>query len=75
MQFCINLARIHLYLSNNYHAIDYKKFANDFNFIPKRFTIYSSTVTTNKEEKYLTIKSNKKFNIQLLFNISKSLFL
>ena len=75
MQFCINLARIHLYLSDNYHAINYKKFADEFNFISKCFTIYSSTVTTDKEEKYLTIKSDKKFNIQLLFNIPKSIFL
>ena len=75
MQFCINLAHIHLYLSENYHIIDYKKFADNFSFNPKCFTINSSTVTTDKEEKYLTIKSDKKFNIQLLFNIFKSLFL
>ena len=75
MQFCINLAHIHLYLSDNYYIINYKKFANNFNFISKYFTIYSSTVTTDKEEKYLTIKSDKKFNIQLLFNIPKSTFL
>src|SRR5205085_1702163 len=75
MQFCINLARIHLYLSENYHAINYKKFADDFNFISKYFTINSATISIDKEEKYLTIKSDKKFNIQLLFNIPKSLFL
>ena len=63
MQFCINLAHIHLYLSENYHAINYKKFVDNFNFIPKCFTINSATVTTDKNKKYLTIKSDKKFNI------------
>ena len=33
IQFCINLAHIHLYLSDNYYTIDYKKFADNFNFI------------------------------------------
>jgi hypothetical protein len=29
LQFCINLARLHLYFTNNYQAIDYIKFAED----------------------------------------------
>ena len=34
-----------------------------------------STISTNKKEFYLTIKYDKKFNIYLLFNLLKTLFL
>jgi hypothetical protein len=74
-QFCINLARIHLYLTNNYQSIDYKKFAEDFKFYPKRITIHSATTTTDQPGNYVIIKHDNKFNIHLLFNIPKSLFL
>jgi hypothetical protein len=74
LQFCLNLACLHLYLSNNYQAIDYKKFATDLELRPKTYAISSYVIGTNKEEKYLTIKSDTKFNIQLLFNLPESLF-
>ena len=74
LQFCLNLARIHLYLSDNYQAINYNKFAEDLNLRPKTYNLYPYTVSTDKAEKYLTIKHDNKFNINLLFNIPKSLF-
>ena len=74
LQFGLNLARLHLYLSGTYQAIDYHKFANDFNLRPKTFKITSHTVSLNKDEKYLTIKSDNKFNIQLLFNLPAKIF-
>jgi hypothetical protein len=45
---CINLARLHLYLDNNYQTIDYTKFAEDFEFRPKRFSIKSHTTSVDK---------------------------
>ena len=75
IQFCINLARLHLYLSDNYHAINYKKFTEDFNLRPKSFTFTSHIVSTNQTGKYLTIKSDNKLNVNLLFNLPKNLFL
>ena len=76
LQFCMNLARIHLHLSENYQqALNYTKFAEDFNLRPMRFTISSAINAFDQEEKYLTIKQDKKFNIILLFNIPKTQFL
>ena len=75
LQFCINLARLHLYLSNNYQAIDYIKFAEDIQIRPKRFRILSEVIDFDKEKQYLTISSDSKFNIYLKFNIPKTLFL
>jgi hypothetical protein len=74
-QFCLNIARIHLYLSENYQTIDYIKFTEDFQPRPKRFTIFASTVTVDHEKPYLTIKHDLKFNIHLLFNLPKTQFL
>ena len=72
----MNLARIHLHLSENYQqALNYTKFAKDFNLCPMRFTISSAINVFDQEEKYLTIKQDKKFNITLLFNIPKTQFL
>ena len=53
LQFCINLARLHLYLSNNYHAINYTKFAEDIKLRPKRFKISSKVISYNKNQQYL----------------------
>jgi len=75
LQFCINLARIHLYLSNNYQSINYTKFADNIKLRSKRFTVSSSVTTTDKKEQYLNIKMDNRFNIHLLFNIPKTLFL
>lgn len=66
---------MHLYLSDNYQAINYNKFAEDLNLRPKKYNLNPYTISTDKPEKYLTIKHDNKFNIQLLFNIPKSLFL
>jgi len=74
IQLCINLARIYLYLSNNYQAIDYIKFAEDFQLRPKRFNIISKVSDYDKEKQYVIIKSDNKFNIYLDFNIPKTLF-
>ena len=74
LQFCLNLARLHLYLHNSYQHIDYNKFAEDLNFRPKTFKLSSHTISTDQEEKYLTIKHDNKFNIQQLFNIPSRLF-
>ena len=72
----MNLAKIHLYLSENYQqALNYTKFAEDFNLRPIRFTISSAINAFDQEKKYLTIKQDKKFNITLLFNIPKTQFL
>ena len=73
-QFCLNLAHLHLYLSDNYQAIDYNKFADNLNLRPKTYKLLSHTISTNKNEKYLTIKSDDKFNIQLLSNLPAHLF-
>ena len=75
LQLCINLTRIYLYLSNNYQAIDYVKFAEDFKLRPKRFTISSEVTDIDQDKQYLTIKSDSKFNIYFKFNIPKTLFL
>jgi hypothetical protein len=75
LQFCLNLARLHLYLSDNYQSINYKKFAEDLNLRPKRFQIRSATTNIDRDSQYVTIKSDNKFNIQLLFNIPKTNFL
>ena len=40
-----------------------------------RFTISSSTTLTDLNEKYVTIKQDRRFNIKLEFNIPKQLFL
>jgi hypothetical protein len=74
LQLCINLARIHLYLSNNYQAIDYIKFAEDFQLRPKRFNITSKVSDFDKNKQYVIIRSDSKFNIYLDFNIPKTLF-
>jgi hypothetical protein len=74
-QLCINIARLHLYLSNNYQGIDYKKFAEDFNFRPKRFNLTSETSAFDQQQKYLFLKHDNRFNIHACFNIPKSLFL
>jgi hypothetical protein len=75
LQLCLNLARLHLFLSNNYQSIDYQKFAEDLQLRPKRFKIESFTQTTDFKQKYLTIQSDARFNIKLSFNIPKTLFL
>ena len=75
IQFSINLACLHLYLSNNYHTINYKKFTEDFNLQPKSFIFTSHTTSTNQNGKYVTIKSDNKLNVNLLFNLPKSQFL
>jgi hypothetical protein len=75
LQLCLNLAHLHLFLSNNYQSIDYQKFAEDLKLRPKRFKIESFTQTTDLQQKYLTIQSDARFNIKLLFNVPKTLFL
>ena len=75
LQFCINLARLYLYLSNNYHAINYTKFAEDIKLRPKRFKISSKVVSYDKNQQYLSINMDNRFNIQLDFNIPKTLFI
>jgi len=75
LQFCINLACLHLYLSNNYHAINYTKFAEDIKLRPKRFKISSKAVSYDKNQQYLSINMDNHFNIQLDFNIPKTLFM
>ena len=75
LQLCLNIARLHLYLSNNYQTINYKKFAEDFDFRPKHPKIESSIECFDEDKPYFNIKSDSRFNIHLLFNISKTLFL
>jgi hypothetical protein len=75
LQFCLNLARLHLYLSNNYQAINYTKFAEDIKLRPKRFKITSEVTDFDKEQQYLSIKMDNRFNIKLNFNFLKSFFL
>ena len=67
--------RIYLHLSEDYQTIDYNKFTEDFQLRPKRFTVSSSVISENKEGPYLEIKNDQKFNIHLLFNLPKNLFL
>src|SRR6185436_6555837 len=55
--------------------INYRKFAEDLKLRPKRFKIESFTLTTDLQQKYLTIQSDARFNIKLLFNVPKTLFL
>ena len=75
INFCLNLARIYLHLSEDYQTIDYNKFTEDFQLRPKRFTVTSSVTSENKEGPYLEIKNDQKFNIHLLFNLPKDIFL
>ena len=75
LQLCINLAQLHLYLLNNYQAIDYIKFAEDFQLRPKRFNIISKVTNFDENKQYFTVKSDSKFNIHIDFNIPKTLFL
>src|ERR1051326_9023167 len=65
LQFCINLARLHLYLSDNYQAINYTKFAEDIKLRPKRFKITSEVIDYNKNQQYLSIN----MIIILIFNL------
>ena len=75
LQFCLNLARLHLYLSDNYQAINYTKFAEDIKLRSKRFKITSDVTDYDKNQKYLSIDMDNRFNIHLNFNIPKTLFL
>src|SRR6185436_8536835 len=75
LQFCINLAHLHLYLSDKYQAINYTKFAEDIKLRPKRFKITSEVTNYDKNQKYLSIDMDNQFNIHLNFNIFKTLFL
>lgn len=75
LQLCLNIARLHLFLSNNYQTINYKKFAEDFDFRPKHPKIESSTDCFDEDKPYFEIKSDSRFNIHLSFNIPKTLFL
>jgi hypothetical protein len=72
---CLNLARLHLYLTVKYQPIDFKKFSEDLPLRPKRFRINSNISSTDENKRYLTIDSNTHFNIELSFNLPKALFL
>ena len=69
------MARLHLYLTNNFQSIDYTKFNKDFKLKPKRFKIYFKIECIDQEKEYFTISSDLRFNIKVLFNLPKILFL
>ena len=75
LKICLNMARLHLYLTNNFQSIDYIKFNEDFKLRPKRFKIDSKIECTDEEKEYFTISSDLRFNVKLLFNLPKTLFL
>ncbi|CAG8796427.1 5542_t:CDS:1, partial [Racocetra fulgida] len=59
---CLNIAYLNLYLTEKYQTINYIKFAEDFNFAPKKFHITAKTRSYNSEEPYLTISSDSRYN-------------
>ena len=75
LQICLNMAQLHLYLTDNFQSIDYKKFNEDFKLRPKRFKIDSKIECFDHEKEYFTISSDLRFNINILFNLPKTLFL
>ena len=75
LQICLNMTRLHLYLTNNFQTINYTKFSEDFKLRPKRFKIDSTIECIDQEKEYFTISSDLRFNIKVLFNLSKTLFL
>ena len=75
LQICLNMARLHLYLTNNFQTINYTKFSEDFKLRPKRFKINSIIKYFDQGKEYFTISSDLRFNIKVLFNFPKTLFL
>jgi len=75
LQICLNMARLHLYLTNNFQSINYTKFSENFKLRPKRFKIDSTIECIDQEKEYFSISSDLRFNIKVLFNLPKTLFL
>jgi hypothetical protein len=77
-QVALNLARLYLYLTDNYQQIDYEKFTQDLNISPRKFKlIYYKN--EHKSDSYqaplLTINNDKQFNVYVHFNLPVFQFL
>jgi hypothetical protein len=76
LQFCLNLARLHLHLLDKYQTINYTKFSEDLKFKPKQLNIESIVSSRDDYTKpYFTMQSDKRFNITIYFNLPTTLFL
>jgi hypothetical protein len=75
LQFCINLARLHLYLSDNYQAINYIKFAEDIKLRPKRFNIASEIIKVISNINFSSSKWITDLILNLISTFSKLYFL
>ena len=73
--FCLNVAWLHLFLTGQYKAIDYKKFEANLKFKPKNFHFKSEVTSTDENKPYFTIKSDARLNTTVSFNLPKKLFL
>ena len=74
-QIAINLARLHLFLKNQYQTINYQKFYTDLNLKPIRMILHFNTILNNTNLLSLKIKNDSKYNIYIIFDISSQSFL
>jgi len=74
-QIAINLARLHLFLQNQYKTINYKKFYEDLNLKPIQITLHFYTTFNNNDQLLLKIKNNTKYNVHITFDIFSQNFL
>src|SRR5689334_12605095 len=74
-QIAINLARLHLFLLNQYKTINYIKFFEDLDLKPIRMSLHFNTIFNNSDQLLLKIKNDAKYNIYITFDISSQNFL
>src|SRR6185295_3651437 len=70
-QVAINLARIHLYLQDEYQTIDLSKFAKTVNILPIHFFLNYFISKDAINQPLFKIQNNEKYNINILLNILK----
>jgi hypothetical protein len=73
-QVAINLARIHLYLQNEYQTIDLAKFSKTVNILPIRFSLHYFISEDAINQPLFKIQNNEKYNINISLNIPKQDF-
>jgi hypothetical protein len=73
-QVAINLARIHLYLQNEYQTIDLAKFSKTVNILPIRFSLHYFISEDAINQPLFKIQNDEKYNINISLNIPKQDF-
>ena len=71
----LNLARLHLYLQNNYQTINRNKFIEDIHIHPLSLKTNFFISEDSPEAPLLKIQNDNKFNINISLNIFKQQFL